>query len=212
MNKLPPVYMVYLPSYEKRWRYTLEHLVENSINPILFKGIDAIQWKLYTKHEENNDLKKFTSGRIGCFLSHYMLWNHLYHSNIEEAIVLEDDVRLVKDFNCLFFNYKNQLPIDWQFVFLGCEWINVYNKEVISDNIIKGYPYCTYAYMIKKTSLDVLLNECSSLITYLDIQLQKKVLPKLKTYVFNPKLVMQESINCYDGVYKSLCKDWEFDL
>lgn len=205
--------MIYLSNYKDRYINTLNHLQSHGIIPNLFRGIDAINLKLYTKCEKNEDLKKFTPGRIGCFLSHYMLWNHLYHSKIEETIIFEDDVRLDNDFINKFTEYKKQLPNDWQYVFLGYQWLDKCIEQYYSTNILIGRPYCTHAYMIKYNVLETLLENCNEFVSYLDIQIQRKILPYIKYYVYFPPLVNQMSLECNNGgKYKSLCDDWEFGL
>ncbi len=206
-------YLLYLPSKFDRVSATLEHLNEVEISPVLFKGVDAVTNQLYTKLEKNECGLKFTSGRIGCFLSHYMLWNHLYHSNIEEAIILEDDVRFVDGYKTLYEDYMNQLPEDWQYVFLGSAGALNNFEQSVSKNIIRSKPYCTHAYMIKRSALKTLLEECYVMKTYVDMQIRQFVLPKLKYYVFHPPLIDQMSLESDEfGVYKSMCKDWEFDI
>ena len=204
--------MIYLPNREDRWRPTLDHLRSNGIDPILFRGIDAVEWKLKTDKSENTWPFKFTSGRIGCFISHYMLWNHLYHSSCERMVILEDDVRVATDFHSNFSNNCDQLPTDWEFVHIGSLWDKEVPDRKFSDNLLIGKPYCTHAYMIKHSILSKLLNECSQLETYLDIQLMRKVLPFVKQYVFDPPLINQKSLSNDFGNYRSLCRDWDTGL
>lgn len=192
---------------------TLEHLNKVGISPVLFSGIDAVVNQLYTKLEKNEIGLKFTNGRIGCFLSHYMLWNHLYHSDIEEVIILEDDVRFVDNYKELYEDYMTQLPKDWQYVFIGSAGIMRNFEKSVSKNIVISKPYCTHAYMIKRSALKILLEECFVMKTYIDMQIRQFVLHKLKYYVFNPPLINQVSVESDAfGVYKSMCKDWELEI
>lgn len=204
-----PTYLIYLSNLEKRWKPTLCNLNENGIYPILYQGIDGNGWKLKTDLSENRYPKKFTSGRLGCFLSHFMLWNHLSHiDELESAIILEDDVRVDENFKKDFDKAFKQLPLNWDFVYLGCEWIPFNPEDKYSDNLLIGKPFCTHAYMINKKTISVLMDSCSMLESYLDVQIMEKVLPKVNHYVVDPILVKQQSLTDTND-YKSLCKDWK---
>lgn len=204
-----PIYLIYLPNRKQRWEPTLKNLNDNKVYPILYQGIDGIDWKLKTDLSENKYSKKFTSGRLGCFLSHFMLWNHLSHVDKSESIIiLEDDVRIDTDFKSRFDEVFKQLPSNWDFVYLGCEWIPFNPDDKYSENLLIGKPFCTHAYMINKKTIPILMNSCSLLETYLDIQIMEKVLPKVNHYVVDPVLVKQQSLTDMND-YKSLCKDWK---
>ena len=41
---------------------------------------------------------KFDAGSVGCYLSHYRLWEKIANDNIPAAVILEDDAQLGKDF------------------------------------------------------------------------------------------------------------------
>ncbi len=203
------VYLIYLPNYQHRWEPTLQNLTENGVNPILFHGIDAISWELKTGLSEKKFSKNFTSGRIGCFLSHFMLWNHLYHKDDWETVmILEDDVRIDSSFNEKLGVLFEQLPQNWDFLYLGSFWGDVKREKQYSSNLIIGKPYCTHAYMFKKRILSLLMEKCYNIEFYLDIQIQKKVLPYVNYFVADPPIVDQESLGS-SKEYESLCKDWK---
>ena len=60
-----------------------------------------------------------TMGEIGCFLSHYLVWNKIVDNDYNRVIVLEDDIRFEP-----FFRHKvtfiigelDRLKIDWDLV------------------------------------------------------------------------------------------------
>jgi GR25 family glycosyltransferase involved in LPS biosynthesis len=204
-----PIYLIYLPNYQHRWEPTLHHLIESGITPVLFHGIDAISWKLKSDLSENKYPKNFTSGRIGCFLSHFMLWNHLQLiNNWDTAIIFEDDVRISKTFVPRLNTIVKELPLNWDFVHLGSFWGDLKPEKQYSENLLIGKPYCTHAYMIKKTTLPILMEKCYTMEFYLDIQLNKKVLPKINHFVVNPSMAHQKSLDNLEE-YRSLCKDWK---
>ena len=130
----------------------------------------------------------------------------------EEILILEDDVVLCKDFKVKLMEYKNQLPDDWQYTFVGhcCLPPKEYQQEINSNVITCSHPpMCTHAYMIKKSSIPILLETNSIAWAHIDIQIQKRSLKRLKHYVFIPPLAEQKSLNSeYTSIFKSLTWDW----
>ncbi len=93
--------------------------------------------------------------------------------------------------------FKKQLPDDWQYVFVGhcCLPPEDYQLKVTNNIITTTHaPMCTHAYMIKKSSIPVLLDTNHQAWAAVDIQIQKKTLKILKHYVFMPPLVEQVSL------------------
>tara|TARA_B100001093_G_scaffold93118_1_gene85333 strand:+ start:7538 stop:9850 length:2313 start_codon:yes stop_codon:yes gene_type:complete len=50
------------------------------------------------------------TGEIGCFLSHYSVWNYVFQNNIEYALVLEDDAT----FRTCFSSYLNKITSNFK--------------------------------------------------------------------------------------------------
>ncbi len=138
-------------------------------------------------------------GYIGCFLSHYMLWNALQYTPEDEWLILEDDCAFQGDFREEFAKSYSQLPPDWQFVFVGgcCEQVH----QVISPRVALGSSMCTHAYMVRRSALATLLEETQKVCNHLDILLLEKVLPQLRSYLFVPFLARQHTL---DGKWPSM--------
>jgi glycosyl transferase, family 25 len=92
----------------------IEMLKKLKLKYILFEAVDgfAIPEKELVKHVKPNHqyTRSFTPGEIGCFLSHYSIYEKIAKENIPYALVLEDDVQLSHDFPALLnkveFNIK----------------------------------------------------------------------------------------------------------
>ncbi|NCC04170.1 MAG: glycosyltransferase family 25 protein [Proteobacteria bacterium] len=65
-----------------------------------------------------DDSANLTNGEIGCFLSHRSLWQKIANSNLDYAIVLEDDTVLTPalDYRALFGNLI-RLNVDFAYLF-----------------------------------------------------------------------------------------------
>jgi GR25 family glycosyltransferase involved in LPS biosynthesis len=151
-----------------------------------------------------------------------MLWQTLWHLPYDEILILEDDALLCENFQERFLEFKSQLPDDWQYVFVGHCCLPPEDCQIkISDNIITTThpPMCTHAYMIKKSSIPVLLDTNHQAWAAVDIQIQKKTLKILKHYVFMPPLVEQISLlqqrnpdkyDTNDTIFESLTLDSKY--
>ena len=202
MSSLPKIFCLTLKDTPKRREYAEKHCKQHGLDVTFFEGINGAKFGLKTtipyKDDDPDGPDIFIKqGRIGCLLSHYMLWQTLWHLPHEEILILEDDVFLCEDFEKRFLEFKKQLPDDWQYVFVGhcCLPPEDYQLKV-TDNIITTThaPMCTHAYMIKKSSIPVLLDTNHQAWSAVDIQIQKKTLKILKHYVFMPPLVEQVSL------------------
>lgn len=168
------VYIINLDKDTKRYELMKSKCIEQNINPIRIPAI-------YGKTLEQNIKDKYTStvcnfictdSTIGCALSHKKAWNTIYESGVPYGIILEDDVIFSDNVMEKINEYMNQLPDDWDIVYLGChgacnrdkysiietitsvtsKMINV-NKthKIIDKNIfIPEFPLGTYAYIVSR--------------------------------------------------------------
>ena len=104
--------------------------------------------------------RPMTYGEIGCFMSHYTLWQHLVESNDSLIMVLEDDVRFTDNFRVKYNHTLSQ--VDWStidFLYLGRKAQGEGEEEVISSNLVKPkYSYWTIGYIISKRGARKLLD------------------------------------------------------
>lgn len=202
MIPLPKIFCLTLKDTPKRREYAEYHFKQFGLDVEFFEGINGKKFGLKTTipyKDDNPDGDDYfiKQGRIGCLLSHYMLWQTLWHLHHEEILILEDDAFLCENFHERFLEFKKQLPDDWQYVFVGhcCLPPEDYQLKVTNNIITTTHaPMCTHAYMIKKSSIPILLDTNHSAWAAVDIQIQKKTLKILKHYVFMPPLVEQVSL------------------
>lgn len=199
--KLPKIFCLTLKDTPERKKYAGEHFIKNGLDVEFFEGINGEKFGLSTtivnKEEFPGEDYFIKSGRIGCLLSHYMLWKTLWHSPYDEILIFEDDVQLNSNFISEFKKFKKQLPVDWGYVFVGhcCLPPKEYQVNISKNIITTTYPpMCTHAYMIKKSSIPTLIDTNSEAWSAVDIQIQKRSLKILSHYVFIPPLVNQISL------------------
>ena len=98
---------------------------------------------------------RMTKGEIGCFLSHWKVWNVCKMLN-EPILILEDDALLTDKFS--FDDLNECVEKGYNFVYLG--WREMDKSVPIDDKFVKPvYPYWTLAYMITPESAEILTND-----------------------------------------------------
>jgi GR25 family glycosyltransferase involved in LPS biosynthesis len=98
--------------------------------------------------------------------THYNLWKHIIKKNDDRVLVLSSDIILDMNFSDKFDLYWNQIPHDWDIVYLGCQgschnstlsdsYYNLFllQNEDIDNNLIKPcFPLGLYAYIINNNA------------------------------------------------------------
>lgn len=150
---LPKIFCLTLDDNLFRINSCKKEFEKFNLNYEFFYGIDGKKTNL--RVIENVDTEQpMNLGRIGCFLSHYMIWQHILHSSHDEVLILEDDFEFKTTFDEIL-EFKTQLPSDWDLFFVGHCF-----EKITSDfnqNIFRGNGMCTHGYFIKKHCIRNLL-------------------------------------------------------
>lgn len=189
---MTPIYCISCTQHTERRSVAEQHFASCGVVPTWWRGYHGSSWGLESSKRYGD--YRITPGHIGSILSHYSLWQHLDSYGCEEAIILEDDALLPVDFERKVLVLINDLPLDWQFCFLG--WIDRSEQQHIPVNesvIEMRYPFGTHAYMVHRTALPLLLDAMAEARTNVDIQLNENALPKLRCYAANPSFVDQRT-------------------
>ena len=98
---------------------------------------------------------KLTKGEVGCFLSHWKLWEKCIELD-EPILVLEDDAVITDKFS--YDELYRMKRKGYDFIYLG--WREMSESIPIDDTFVKPvYPYWTLSYMVTPASARILLNE-----------------------------------------------------
>lgn len=157
------------------------------VTPNAYEQILEIEKTLKRKHHYD-----LTRGAVGCYLSHLSIYKKIIESNIDYAIIFEDDSIMATDFYDRLQYGLNKIPDDWDILLLGLTCL----KCDIKMNYIDVHRFWgTHGYIIKNKT-------AAKLIEYLDKPLSKQIdadislLIKrniLRVYGINPIIVAQES-------------------
>ena len=91
-------------------------------------------------------------GEIGCFLSHYFIWEDMIRHNYSRALILEDDAYFMPTFSqdtVVALSEADRLVPDWELVFLGRKSLNWSAEEDVegaSHLVWPAYSYWGVAY------------------------------------------------------------------
>lgn len=211
-------------------------VVHNSNNKNWTKLVSKLKWfnipiKKWNSVKKNNITDKkvnkiatktcasFCSvDMISEWLTHFNLWKHIVKNEEDLVLILDENIILAKNFNNKLDKYWNQIPYDWDIVYLGCNGscgnstiTETYYKvmygrenEDINSNLIKPcFPLGLYAYIITYEGAKKLLkNDNFKKIGYkLDYYLAKYAFfeNNLNLYAFIPALVKKKSHNKIDN-------------
>lgn len=209
---------VTLKSTPKRESYIKSHLMYHNINHQIFYGLDAIKSGITANIIQDQKYTILdtwvTVGAVGCYITHYMLWQNIMNDSNDMFFIVEDDASLVNNFIDIFTEYFKHVPEDWDILYIGHESLQLVNPIVINDRISQGIPACTYAYVIKKKTIPMLL-ELAPINMPIDTLIRLKLGNRIKSYAFTPKLASQKSSVVeelhYDPEFRSLTYDWNLN-
>lgn len=124
--KLPseviPKFIISLERDKDRALYLKQEVFPKITNYFKCKAFDGENDDPNPILQENNIsiaehfISKCTAGQLGCFLSHFQIWKYISTNNIEMAIIMEDDVKIYKNFNRVIDLVFDNLPIKFDYV------------------------------------------------------------------------------------------------
>lgn len=107
--------------------------------------------------------RPMTMGEIGCFLSHYIVWQKMLEHGYKNVMVLEDDVRFEP-----FFRQKvnyvltelSDLGIEWDLVYMGRKRLAKSESQVEGSKFLlrAAYSYWTVGYILSESGAKKLID------------------------------------------------------
>jgi hypothetical protein len=152
--------------------------------PFEYKVFEATDGK-----EKFSDAGKL-QGHLGCTDSHRRLFNFAKENNIETLLVMEDDIEVGENFNEQLDKIMDQLPEDWDLVYLG-GW-NLGEQKKYSELLnFAEKVYTTHAFIVQNKFFDVIIEGLNSRDWKVDVLLSE-VLTKGKCFIANPTIAWQK--------------------
>lgn len=137
----------------------------------------------------------FNLGVIGAFLAHRNLLEHISSSNSDSVgtLIFEDDIDIPSDFYKKLAAVQDQIPDDWDYIFL--RKMSIVGKK-ISNNVIKLDKDMTgmknwgfWGFIVKNSSIaDRILPNMEHMLDVPDIQMAKFA-DRLNMYLVDPPII-----------------------
>ncbi|XP_059115924.1 inactive glycosyltransferase 25 family member 3 [Peromyscus eremicus] len=98
--------------------------------------------------------RTLTKGEVGCFLSHYSIWEEVAVRGLARVVVFEDDVRFEDNFRRRLERLMEDVvtqKLSWDLIYLGRKQVNPEEEvavEGLPGLVVAGYSYWTLAYTL----------------------------------------------------------------
>jgi len=158
--KIDKYYMCHYSKLTERRSYIKDVVLKYNIN---------LNWILeYDKEQINENIlsksfpdlfsdksgKKPSKAEISLAMKHYCVFNDVIKNNFQNVVVFEDDIILVDDFDKKLNKYINQLPNNYDILWIGT-CCNLYTSQIIPElNVYRNShgSRCTHAYVISNAA------------------------------------------------------------
>lgn len=118
------IFVVNLENSVERKKYISEQLDSMFVNYQIFPAVNGRESKLSILGMYDDDLsqkyrsKSLTKGQIGCYASHYLLWEKCVELN-KPIIIIEDDIIIDKKYFSEFYHLIPELNSKYEFIRLS---------------------------------------------------------------------------------------------
>ncbi|XP_045323509.1 inactive glycosyltransferase 25 family member 3 isoform X2 [Leopardus geoffroyi] len=98
--------------------------------------------------------RTLTKGEVGCFLSHYSIWEEVAARGLAQVLVFEDDVRFESNFRGRLERLMEEVEAEkllWDLIYLGRKQVNPEEEAAVGGLphlVVAGYSYWTLAYVL----------------------------------------------------------------
>ena len=178
MERIDKSYVINLDRRPERWEHAREELSSAGFEPTRFSAVNG---------SEHEDADKYDNpGALGCMLSHINIMRET--REMGPVAFFEDDVVLEDGFASVFEAAWNELPEDWEALYLGG-----YNKtepEAVGENLgIINHTLSTHAYIMTRKAREFVLNSFD-LGQPIDV-MYTRMKKERKWHITTPRIVFQ---------------------
>lgn len=214
MNKfVDNVYVINMDKDKQRLKEITKECKKFNIKFERFTGIDASK---LTKKEKSKYITDYcnnycTNSIIGCAMSHIKIYEDIINKGYKNALILEDDIYICNDFYDVLNKAFEELPEDYDILYLGALGlaskekyydVNIIlklfkkKKKYINNNKFKNifvpeFPLGTHAYIISNKGCKILLKYLIKIYFHIDWLINLNI-NKLNIYLTNKKIVYQK--------------------
>jgi GR25 family glycosyltransferase involved in LPS biosynthesis len=180
------IYFINLERRRDRLLHIEKELSKYDIKATRFEAIDAYQLGLTGKKSE--------IGAIGALRSHKGVIKKALKKKQNRICVLEDDIIICEDFKERFEIYSQNVPSDWDIMYLGCHFHGCRDPKHVGNRIYKVFEcYGCFAMILNNKNnlferiLEITEKESKPIDNYLRDEIHTDY--KFNFYVFKPFFV-----------------------
>lgn len=186
-------FCISLFSNERRWKKMQERFDK--------LGMDVTRFQASTPQDvKGNFAAHLNVGQKCCALSHFRLWEQIFMSGLEYALIIEDDARFVVEWREKLDGCLHNLNADWDAVFLNCSEpiVPAFQWQKIQEQ------YLTGGYVISKKGVAKILGLFSQMY-YASDWMTSRLQTMGNCYSYFPWLIIQ------DGSESTIGSDYSAD-
>nr|XP_058928574.1 inactive glycosyltransferase 25 family member 3 isoform X2 [Kogia breviceps] len=126
-------------------------LPKRALNSSVMKSLGV---DLLPGYQDPYSGRTLTKGEVGCFLSHYSVWEEVVARGLAQVVVFEDDVRFESNFKMRLERLMKEVEAEklpWDLIYLGRKQVNPEEEaavEGLPHLVVAGYSYWTLAYVL----------------------------------------------------------------
>ncbi|XP_073955723.1 glycosyltransferase 25 family member [Choristoneura fumiferana] len=164
------IFMINLERRKQRRELMELSFDELGIDATLVKAVDGRNLDLNDLREYSATLmpnyrdpyhnRPMKAGEVGCFLSHYYIWEKIVKEHHAITLVLEDDIHFVPYFRHRFLELFQEIKqLDWDLVYIGRKILQDGEEKYATKHTTKPlYSYWTLGYLLSERGAQKLLD------------------------------------------------------
>ncbi|CAF1109982.1 unnamed protein product [Adineta steineri] len=126
--------------------------------------LERLNVRLLPEYEDPYNLRPMNYGELGCFFSHYFIWEDIVKNEYSNGVlILEDDVRFDPYFKYKLEKILSNRSLDWDLIFLGRKIMRPdeenYENTIETFLIEPSYSHWTVGYALSLRGARMLIDE-----------------------------------------------------
>lgn len=173
-----------------------------SIEPVRLAGIDAAAMGLLPKSSRVSSQK-----HLGAYLTHWLACRMASEQGIGCYAVFEDDVILCPDFARHAAAFADEVPPDWDFLWLGAYEVSRQRRRILSPHVaLHDRLFGAHAYAVRGAGIGKVYQALSVIDESADLQLSRLTRTWPTCYAARPALFLQDYLD--SDVRGDRNRDW----
>lgn len=180
------IYVINLSRRKDRLQHITEECAKHGLEMIRVEAVDGskILYRIHSKRK---------AAIIGCYKTHLGLLKQFNDLDNDYFFIAEDDAIFAENFKEKLSNYINELPDDWDMIYLGGNIKSKGSVAEFSSNFKKALNvFCTHAYIVRKKAISALIKKVETKQWKVDV-LYTEFQKENKCFITIPELAWQKA-------------------